>query len=390
MDEDERDSDGKADVAEVAPEAEAAVGDYDRGRAGFPSLYYWATVTITVVATFWIMTGIARVSNILVLVLIASVGAVGLDPPVRWLERRLGGHRGWAVAIILAAALLVLGLFVLLVVPPLVRQAIALAKSVPMTIDQLSTQHNVLADFLRLHQREIQAFIATLPARIIASFGSIVSVTGQIGGFLFSLVTVVILTVYLMIGLPTARKSVVVFFRPPHREFARAVIEKSLGKISGYITGNFITSGIAGVLAGVGLVIIGIPYALPLALWMAVADLVPQVGGLLGAIPAIAVGLLISPLKGLLVALWYVAYQQLENNLIGPRVMSDAVDLSAPAVLVASLIGAEIAGFAGALLALPVAAVIKVVIEDVWYPAQVLGTSPVASSEPPTTSGDAD
>jgi len=390
MDEDERENDGKAKAAEVVPEAEVATGGYDRGRAGFPSLYYWATVTITVVATFWIMTGIARVSNILVLVLIAGVTAVGLDPPVRWLERRLGGHRAWAVAIILAAAVLVLGLFVLLVVPPLVRQAIALAKSVPPAIDQLSTQHNVLADFLRSHQREIQAFIATLPPKIVASFGSIVSVTGQIGGFLFGLSTVVILTVFFMIGLPNAHQSVVGLFRPAHREVGRALVEKSVGKISGYVTGNLITSGIAGVLSGVGLVIIGIPYVVPLALWMAVADLVPQVGGLLGAVPAIAIALAISPLKGLLIALWYVGYQELENRLISPKVMSEAVDLSAPAVMVASLIGAEIAGFPGALLALPVAAVIKVVIEDVWYPAEILGTGAVARREAPTTSGDAD
>jgi len=347
-------------------------------------------VTITVIATFWIMTGIARVSNILVLVLIASVTAVGLDRPVSWLERRLGGHRGWAVAVILAAVLLVLGLFVVLVVPPLVRQAIALAESVPMKIDQLSTRHNALADFLRSHQREIQAFIATLPAKIVASFGSIVSVSGRIGGFLFSLGTVVILSVFFMIGLPSARKSVIGLFRPAHREFGRALMEKSVGKISGYVTGNLTTSGIAGVLSGIGLVIIGIPYVVPLALWMAVADLVPQVGGLLGAIPAIAVALAISPLKALLIALWYIGYQELENRIISPKVMSNAVDLSPPAVMVASLIGAGIAGFAGALLALPVAAVIKVVIEDVWYPAQVLGRNPVARGEPRNTSGDAD
>lgn len=390
MDEDERDNDGIAEAAEVTPEAQVAPVEYDRGRGGFPSLYYWATVTITVVATFWVMTGIARVSNILVLVLIAGVTAVGLDPPVSWLEGRLRGHRGWAVVIILAAALLVLGLFVLLVVPPLVRQAVALAKSVPPAIDQLSTQHNVLADFLRLHQREIQAFIASLPVKIIASFGSIVSVTGQIGGFFFSLVTVIILSVFFMLGLPEARKSAVVLFRPENREFAGELIDKSVGKISGYVTGNFITSGIAGVFAGLGLLIIGVPYAVPLALWTAVADLVPQVGSLLGAIPAIVVAVLISPLKGLLVAVWYFGYQELENNLISPRVMSDAVDLSAPAVMVASLIGAEIAGFAGALLALPVAAIIKVVIADVWYPARILGTDPGARREPTTTNGDAD
>jgi predicted PurR-regulated permease PerM len=101
-------------------------------------------------------------------------------------------------------------------------------------------------------------------------------------------------------------------------------------------------------------------------MWAGLADLIPAVGSYLGAIPAIVVGLIVSPWVGVALAVFFVLYQQFENYVIVPRVMRDAVNLSPASVIISTLVGASLAGFAGALLALPVAATMKVVVLDVW------------------------
>jgi predicted PurR-regulated permease PerM len=116
----------------------------------------------------------------------------------------------------------------------------------------------------------------------------------------------------------------------------------------------------------IALLIAGVPFAVPLAMWAGFADLIPQVGSYLGALPAVVIAFLASPTLGLVVLIYFIAYQQFENYWLVPRVMKDAVDLSPAAVIISTLIGGGLLGFAGALLALPVAATLKVVIYDVW------------------------
>jgi predicted PurR-regulated permease PerM len=121
-----------------------------------------------------------------------------------------------------------------------------------------------------------------------------------------------------------------------------------------------------------------VPFAVPLALWAGIADLIPQVGSYLGAAPAVVIAFLKSPTLGLIVLAYFVLYQQFENYWLVPRVMKDAVDLSPAAVIISTLIGGGLLGFAGALLALPVAATLKVVIQDVWLQDRLASGDPLA------------
>ena len=137
-------------------------------------------------------------------------------------------------------------------------------------------------------------------------------------------------------------------------------------RIGGYVAGNAITSGICALAVTIGLVVLRVPFAIPLGIWAGFADLIPMVGSYAGAIPAIVIAFFVSPMTGLLTALFFVAHQQFENYVLVPRVMKNAVHLSIAAVIVSTLIGATLAGFAGALLALPVAATIKVIVIEIW------------------------
>jgi predicted PurR-regulated permease PerM len=150
------------------------------------------------------------------------------------------------------------------------------------------------------------------------------------------------------------------------RERGARVIDQSIEKIGGYVYGNVVTSLICGILALVALLIMGVPFAVPLAMWAGLADLIPAVGSYLGAVPAILVAFFVSPVRGLVTLGYFIGYQQFENYVLVPKVMQNAVNLSPAAVIVSTLIGGSLFGFAGALLALPVAATVKVVIVETW------------------------
>ena len=150
------------------------------------------------------------------------------------------------------------------------------------------------------------------------------------------------------------------------------VFQQSVERIGGYVSGNIGVSIIAGIASFIALVLIGVPFAAALAMWVAIADLIPTVGATLGALAAVIVAAFAGWGQVIITVIYFVVYQQVENYVIVPRVMKKAVDLSPAMVIVSVLIGGSLAGFAGALLALPVAAALKVVIQDIWMAGRIV------------------
>jgi predicted PurR-regulated permease PerM len=336
-------------------------------RTGWPPMAYWVRVTVTVALTLYVLGLAGAVLNILILVLISIVLAVGLDPAVRRLVAS-GMRRGVAVAMIFLAFVVFVILFGLLVVPPLVHQVTGLADDIPRYARDLSARNDWIGSYFRRHDitTTVQDFISTLPERISRSFGTILGVAGRVGSALFNVVTVAILMIYFMLSLPSMRGTARLLVPVGRRERGARVIDQSIEKIGGYVYGNVITSVVCGVMALAALLILGVPFAVPLAMWAGLADLIPAVGSYLGAVPAILVAFFVSPVRGLIMLGYFVGYQQFENYVLVPRVMRNAVNLSPAAVIVSTLIGGSLFGFAGALLALPVAATVKVVIFETW------------------------
>jgi predicted PurR-regulated permease PerM len=337
-------------------------------------------VTVAVVATALLVLAATELASVATLVLIALVLAVGLDPLVRGLEGR-GFRRGPAVAVIVLAAVLALAGFVATVLPALVRQVGELAQGIPTYVARIAERGDWIGRLARSTDvtAQLQTFIADIPNAVAGSFGTIVGFTGQVVGAVFSTVTVAILTVYFLAALPRARVLAPALVHRRDRERATRILDEAVRKIGRYVVGNLLTSLVCAVLALLALVAIGVPFAIPLAVWAGLADLLPVVGAYLGAAPAILVAFFVSPTDAVLVALYFALYQQVENFAIQPRVMRDAVDLSPAAVILSTLAGALLAGFAGALLALPVAATVKVVVSDVWLAeriAEVDGATP--------------
>ncbi len=330
----------------------------------YPGMGYWARATLTVVAVLALLAAAWSVRNILLLVLVATVLAVGLDPQVRWLQRRRVS-RAWAVTIIGLLGVGFLTLFAWLVIPQAVRQAQELARDFPSYLDRLRTSTGTLGTLeAKYHLSErLQQASSRLPDLAI---GKIPSITAGAGSVIVNTLTVVVLTIYFLLGLERGHSAGQRIVAGEHADRNSRILDESLERIGGYVSGNIFISIIAGTLAFLVLEILGVPFAAALAVWVAIADLIPGVGAMLGAVVCVIVALFSSVGDGIAVAVYFIVYQRVENYLILPRVMTKAIDLSAPAVIITLLIGSSLAGLAGALIALPIAAALKVIVRELW------------------------
>jgi predicted PurR-regulated permease PerM len=194
------------------------------------------------------------------------------------------------------------------------------------------------------------------------------SASGQIAlgvaEMIAALATVLTLTFFLLLGSERYVNASVGLFPERHQPLVRRILGQSAGAISGYITGNLSISVICGITTFVVLLILGMPYAAPLALLVAVLDLIPLVGATLGGALLVVVGLFVEPWKAVVLLVYIVVYQQAEGSLLQPIVYSRAVHLNGLVILIALLVGGQLLGIPGALLAIPVAEIIRIVVTE--------------------------
>jgi predicted PurR-regulated permease PerM len=304
------------------------------------------------------------VRAILIRILIALFIAVSLDPAVRLLARR-GLRRGLAVTLIFLLAIALVAGFLISVIPPLVDQFRNLVDDLPGYLARLQARS---ARFRELNDRfnvsdQLQGLVGTLPSRLGTG---LLGFTSRVFGAVFNGLTVLVFTIYFMADMPRIRSGVVRLFPVERRPRARQVVDLVVDKVGGYMIGNIIISIIAGVASLIAFSLLGVPFPVPLAFVVALCDLIPMIGATLGAVIGVTVALFTTGLwpTTVLVAAFFIAYQQLENYLIAPRVLKTTVELGAAAVLIAGLIGATVLGLVGALMAIPVAAAFNVLLNE--------------------------
>src|SRR6266536_1911681 len=286
----------------------------------FPAMAYWARVTLTVAGALVLLAAAWMVRNILLLVLVAAVLAVGLDPQVRWLQRRRLS-RGWAVTIILLLSVGLLVLFAWLVIPSAVRQTQELAKHTPDYLNRLQHATGFLGTLQKKYDlaQRLRETTARIPALALKK---IPGITASAGSVIFNVLTVTVLMIYFLLGLPRGQEVAKALMAGQHEDRNIRILDESLARIGGYVSGNLLISIIAGTLAFAVLEILRVPFAAALGFWVAIADLIPSVG-------------------------------------------------------------ASLAGLEGALIALPIAAAVKVVIREVWLVGRMTSATPsrAASSD---------
>jgi predicted PurR-regulated permease PerM len=302
--------------------------------------------------------------DVLVRALVAVFIAVSLDPAVRWLARR-GVRRSQAVAIIFLLALALVVGFLVSVIPQLVTQFRGLLDDLPGYVARLQARS---AQFRDLNNRfhvtdQLQSLARTLPAKVGTG---LLGFTGLFFGAVFSTLTVLVLTIYFMADLPRLEHGLVRLFPIDRRARSEQVVEVVVDKVGDYMIGNILISIVAGFASFVAFAALRVPFSVPLAFLVALFDLIPMVGATLGAVMGVVVTLFTKGLwpAAVVIAVFFVVYQQVENYLIAPRILRSTVDLSAAAVLMAGLIGAASLGLIGALMAIPVAAAMRVLLDE--------------------------
>ena len=313
-------------------------------------------VTITLFAA--VLGAIVVARDVVVLVLVSLILALGLQRPVAWIEGR-GVSRGLAIGLIAFVVFALIGLFIAFTVPSVTHEATALAKEAPRYLDRLQRAKWV---------RDLDSrFDLT---KRVGRLGDNLPDVWTVGQSLISAIadglTILVLTIYFAVDLPRLRDGIVSLMPIHRRARVEAILLKATTRVGGYVTGNLVVSGFAGVTSFIALLVLGVPYAAALAVWVALTDLIPAVGALLGAAVAIAVAAFTSPTAAIGTAIFFLVYQQIENYLVVPKIMRGAIDMSVGAVIIAVLIGAALDGFVGVLLSLPVAATIRIVIDELF------------------------
>src|SRR5918993_2410356 len=325
--------------------------------------------------------------------------AAALNPAVNWLQRR---HRlikrPLAIALsylgVLVALLFIAGIFL----PLLVDQINGLSKFVaaaanapegPTEYIRGLAQQNGLGGLFERFSDQIKNLRDELGALVRNIFSSTGAIAASAAGFVAALATVLTLTFFLLVGSERYVNAGVGLFPEARQPLVRRLLTQSAGAVSGYISGNLAISVICGVTTFVVLLLLGMPYAAPLALLVAVLDLIPLVGATLGGALLVIVGLFVEPWKAVVLLVFVLVYQQVESNLLQPLVYSQAVQLNGLVILIALLVGGQLLGIPGALLAIPVAEIIRIVVTELLAyrrTAQEADEPAVVSSSPPTTS----
>lgn len=319
-----------------------------------------------VAVTYGVVQLLVVAASILALIGLSFFLAVGLEPAVAWLIRR-GLPRAAAVAVIAVAVVAVAVGFLATAIPMLGAQVQAFLHNLPQYVAQMRDHSTTLGQLDERFgvQERIASWSAHSPAD--ATTGLLSAGRAVLTGTASAL-TVLVLTVYLLADLPSIRR--LIYRMTPASRRPRVILigDEVAVKVGRYVLGNLVTSLIAGVVTLVWLLAFGVPYPVVLALTVAILDLVPIVGSTVAGVIVSLVALTVSLPVAVATAIFFIAYQLVENYLIVPRVIGRAVDVPATATMLAVLVGGAALGLLGALVAIPVAAAIDILLRETVYP----------------------
>jgi predicted PurR-regulated permease PerM len=308
-----------------------------------------------------------RIRSVLELLFIAAFLAIALGPIVEFFVAR-GVKRG--LAILLTYLILFGGLFGLglLVVPPIVTGVNGFVNHVPGYVHDLrnSKTFRKYDDKYKITPK-LEEQAKKLPTHLSDAVSGLRSVTVGVFGAVVQLVTILVMAFFLLLD---ARRILAFLFRelgPERAERAARVAEDVYRAVAGYVAGNVLISIVAGVSSYIVMTILGLPFAVPLAVLVAFFDLIPLVGSTIaGVVVAIVAAIVGFPGKLIAWVIFLIVYQQVENNVIQPVVYRRTVAIHPLIVIVAVLIGGSLLGILGALLAIPIAASVQIVVKEWW------------------------
>jgi predicted PurR-regulated permease PerM len=326
---------------------------------------------------------VQQARGILIWIFVAIFLALALNPAVEWLQERGVKRRGLAVGITVFGTFLAIAAVGATIIPTLVSQVNDFADAVPGYVEDLTAGRGKLGFLERdyhIVERVREAVSEGGASQVLGLSGTALSVTKSVLTAVVAVLTIAFLTIFMLLEGPAWVEKFYALLPADKQDRWRAIGYDIYRTVGGYVSGNLAISVIAGVSSTLVLVALDVPYAVALGLVVAIFDLVPLAGATIAAVIVTTIAFLDSTTSGIIVLVFFIVYQQLENHLLQPIVYGRTVQLSPLAVLISVLIGAELAGVVGALAAIPVAGTIQVILRD-WL--RHRRGEPLPSAQPP-------
>ncbi len=321
--------------------------------------------TLGVMAAYALVVAAAQVQSVLVLAVVALFLALGLNPLVMWLTK-FGLGRGSSVAIVIVGMLTIVILGSWAVVPLFSQQINLLIAYAPEAITNIA-RNEAIAEFDAKYQllSRLTAWLAT-GQWVDSLFGGVVGAGKLLANTVFSLVVTLVLTLYFLVSLPAIKNTIYRLAPASRRPRARYLADQMFAGIGGYLTGMFVIVTVAAICSFVFLNIVGLgKYAVALAFVVMLFDFIPLVGSSIAMVLVAIVGFSESPAIGIAIVIYFLAYQQFEAYVAYPRVMQRSANVPGPIVVLAAIIGGMLLGVIGAILAIPIAAVLLLLYREV-------------------------
>jgi len=348
----------------------------DFGKKGAPlntqhPFYFGFLAASGALVAIALLRALQSASQVFVLIIIALFLAMGLNPTVEALQSRKLS-RSVAVSLVVFIAIGIIALFTLVVIPPVASQGNDLIESAPQLLDSLRSnatinQLNVDYGFIDSLESKFEEWISD--GKIITgAFGGVLGVGRTVLSGAFSALTVLVLTLYFLISLPSVTK---IFYRlAPASRRARvsSIGDAIISRVGSFVGSQVLIAALAALFVFALALGIELPYAAALAMVILFVALIPLIGHFLGASIVVLVALTQSPGKALLALILYTAYVQIENFIITPRIMKRSLAIPGLVTIVAALLGTSLLGLVGGILAVPIAAAILLIMDEVVFP----------------------
>jgi predicted PurR-regulated permease PerM len=356
----------------------APAAKVDLGTAGAPidrahPFYFGLLATAGALISLTLLRALAGASQVFVLIIIALFFAAGLNPAVEFFQRR-GLKRGAAVGAIVAIVLLLVGLFSWIVIPPMVDQLDSFVRNAPNLVASLKNnsmvfnlnQHFGIIDML---QKKVNSSIHD-GQFVITAFGGVVGVGKAFLSGAFALLTLLVLTLYFTASLPQVTAVAYKLVPASRRVRVANISDAIIARVGAFVASQATVAVIAGIFALVLGSILHVPYTVPVAVLVFLCGLVPLIGHFLGCTVFTVIALSKSPLTALIVFVTYIIYVQIENYVLMPRIMKKSLAMPGLVTILAAMLGTSLLGPVGGLLAVPVAAAVMLILEEVVFPKQ--------------------
>jgi predicted PurR-regulated permease PerM len=345
----------------------------------------------TIVSVSLILVGIAMAlwivwvsRHVITWVLVSLFLALAINPAVEWLQQRGVKRRGAATGLIYLAVIAGVAALIAAFVPTLVHQVNNFVDALPRYVDDLTSgkgPFGFLETKYHVVERVRDLVNGNGGTKVSGGFGAVVDVTRTLATGVAGVITIIFMTLFMLLEGPAWIERLYRLVSSDQEARWREVGHRIYRTIGGYITGNLLISFIAAVSSTVVLLIMGVPFPLALGLLVFILDLIPLAGATIAAVVLTLVALTHSTTAAIVVLVFFIVYQQLENHLLQPLVYGRTVQLSPLVVLIAVLIGAEVAGVLGALGAIPIAGSLQVILID-WLDHRSKASSAVLDPDP--------